>query len=182
VTILPYRGRTPTLGRGVFVAPGSWLIGDLVIGESSSVWFNVTVRADVHFIRIGRRTNIQDHAMIHVGSENGPTRVGDEVTVGHGVILHGCAIGDRCLVGMGAVILNNAVVPDGCIVAAGALIPPGKAFPREHLLLGSPAKALRKVTAEELGRIRDSAAKYVALAAEYRAGGATGGSRRSSRA
>jgi len=167
--ILPYRGRTPSLGRNVFVAPGSWLIGDLVVGDFSSVWFNVVVRADVHFIRVGKRTNIQDGSVVHVGSENGPTHVGDEVTVGHGVILHGCAIGDRCLVGMGAVVLNNAVVPDGCIVAAGALIPPGKTFPREHLLLGSPAKALRKVTAEELEHIRDSAEKYVKLAAEYQA-------------
>src|SRR6478672_195471 len=127
-TLLPYKGKRPTLGQGVFVASGAHIIGDTEIGEQSSIWFNVVIRGDCNYIRIGKRTNIQDGTVIHVTNTYFPTFIGDDVTIGHGAVLHGCRIGNLCLIGMGATVMDNVTIPDRCFVAAGSLVPPGKTF------------------------------------------------------
>jgi len=164
--LLPYRGKFPFFGKDVFVAPGACLAGDLELGDRSSVWFNVVIRADVDKVRIGPRTNIQDNTTIHVAGGH-PTVIGEDVTVGHGAVLHACTVEDLCLVGMGAIVLDGAVIGEGSLVAAGSLVPPGKRYPPRHLLKGSPAVAERRLDDKELESLRDSAERYVELAAEY---------------
>jgi carbonic anhydrase/acetyltransferase-like protein (isoleucine patch superfamily) len=137
------------------------VIGDVVIGDESSVWFNAVVRGDVNHIRIGRRTNIQDGCILHVARGKYPLIVGDEVTVGHGVTLHACTIESRCLIGMGAVIMDGAEIGEACIVGAGSLITPRTIVPPKSMVLGSPAKVKRPLTEDEIHSIRDSANHYV---------------------
>jgi len=165
--IIPYKTHTPQLGEDVFVASGAWLIGDLTVGDDSSFWFNVTVRADVHWIKIGSRTNIQDGTVIHVTNAKAPTSIGNNVTVGHGAIIHGCTIEDDCLIGMGAKLLDGAIIRKGSFVAAGALVTPGKEFPPGSMIMGSPAKAVRPLTDEEKKSISYSAAHYVDTKRHY---------------
>jgi carbonic anhydrase/acetyltransferase-like protein (isoleucine patch superfamily) len=150
-----------------FVAPSADVIGEVEIGSHSSVWFQVVIRGDVHRIRIGDRTNIQDHSMLHVTRQKSSCTVGDDVTVGHRATLHGCTIGNRVLVGMGAIILDDVVVGDDCIVAAGALLTKGTQVPSGSLVLGAPAKVVRQLTAEERAFLTKSAANYVKDAIEY---------------
>jgi carbonic anhydrase/acetyltransferase-like protein (isoleucine patch superfamily) len=165
--ILPHHGCLPQLASQVWLAPGSTVIGEVSIGRGSSIWFQSVVRGDVFPITIGERTNIQDLTMIHVTGGKFATTVGDDVTVGHRVILHGCRIGSRCLVGMGAIVMDDVTVGDNCIIGAGALLPPGKKYPSGVLIKGSPAKVARELTPEELEWLPKSAAKYTALAATY---------------
>jgi carbonic anhydrase/acetyltransferase-like protein (isoleucine patch superfamily) len=165
--VLPFGGKTPKLGRDVFVASGAQLIGDLEIGDEASVWFNVVIRGDVHFIRIGARTNVQDNSTVHVTEGQSPCIIGADVTIGHNAIVHACTVEDRCLIGMGAVVLDKAVIGAESLVGAGALVTQGKVFPPRSLILGSPAKAERTLTAEELVGLRESAAHYVATARGY---------------
>lgn len=167
-TILPFNGKLPRLGAGVFVASGAQLIGDLEIGQDSSVWFNVVIRADVHHIRIGARTNVQDNTTVHVTAGEAPCLIGDDVTIGHNAIVHACTVEDFCLIGMGAIVLDQAVIQAESLVGAGALITQGKRFPPRSLILGSPAKAVRTLTDAELKSLRDSAAHYVHTARAYR--------------
>ena len=166
--ILPHHGKWPHIHETAFVAPSADVIGEVEIGADSSIWFQTVVRGDVHRIRVGSRTNIQDLSMLHVTRKRSPLTVGDEVTVGHRVILHGCTVGNRCLIGMGAVIMDDAEIGDESIVAAGALVTQGKKFPPRSLILGSPAKVARDLTAEEIGFLPRSAANYVGDAQEYR--------------
>jgi gamma-carbonic anhydrase len=154
-----------------FVVASAVVVGDVVVGASASVWFNAVVRGDVERIRIGARTNVQDNATVHVTRERWATILGDDVTVGHGAILHGCTVGNRCLVGMGAILLDGVVVEDECIVAAGALLAPGTRVVSRSLMVGSPAKRVRALRDDELAWIGRSAAGYVAHAAAYRAQG-----------
>jgi len=166
--IRPYRGVRPTIASTAYVDESAQVIGDVVIGEESSVWMNAVVRGDVNTIRIGRRTNIQDGTIVHVMREpSHPTVVGDEVTVGHGVILHGCTVADRCLIGMGAVLLNGSSVGADCIVAAGTLLTEGVIVPPRSLVMGSPGKVRRALTDDEVAFIRDSAANYVGYRLDY---------------
>ena len=166
--ILAFR---PELVHGtVFVAPGVHILGDVTIGEDSSVWFNAVVRGDVHHIRIGRRTNIQDLCVVHVTHDTHPTVLGDEVTVGHHVVLHGCTVSDRVLIGMGAILMDGVVIGEDSIVGAGALVTEQTIVPPKSLVLGSPAKIKRPVTEEELAWIRESAANYIGYARRYRDG------------
>ena len=166
--IRPFRGVRPTIASTAYVDESAQVIGDVVIGDESSVWMNAVVRADVNTIRIGRRTNIQDGTIVHVMREpSHPTVVGDEVTVGHGVILHGCTVADRCLIGMGAVLLNGSSVGADCIVAAGTLLTEGVVVPPRSLVMGSPGKVRRALTDDEIAFIRDSAANYVAYRLDY---------------
>ncbi len=165
--IKSYQDKTPVLGKSVFVAEGAWLIGDLVIGEDSGVWYQCVVRADVHSIRIGARTNIQDATVIHAVSGKFPTLVGDDVTVGHSAILHGCVVENLSLVGMGSTVLDGAHVESQVLVGAGALVPPGMRCPKGTLVVGAPAKVKRDLTQGELDSIRESAAHYVKLAREH---------------
>lgn len=166
--ILPFGGKSPRLDPTVFVAGGSIVAGDVEIGEGSSVWFGAIVRGDVNHVRIGARTNIQDLSVVHVTSGRAPTVIGDDVTVGHRVVLHGCTVKDRCLVGIGAIVLDGAVVGPDAMIGAGALVPPGAVVPPGTLVLGSPARPKRALTPEELASLPASAARYVAYAAQYR--------------
>jgi gamma-carbonic anhydrase len=159
----------PTLAPDVWVAPNGAVIGDVVIGEGSSVWFGAVVRGDVCPIRIGARTNVQDNAVIHVTNGTAPTNVGSDVTIGHLALLHGCTVGDRCLVGMGSVVLDGAVLEDECFVAAGALVPPGMRVPSRSLVVGRPARRVRALAPSDLARIRSAAEQYVGYARNFAA-------------
>ena len=166
--ILPYGGFTPRLGRDVFVAPNATLIGDVELGDEASVWFGTVLRGDIGSIRIGARTNVQDLACLHLTDGVSVTIIGEDVTIGHGAILHGCTVGDRCLIGMGSIILDNAVIGAGSLVAAGTLVPPRMVVPPRSLVRGRPAKVLREVTEDE-GRLGiDGAMHYVAQSRTYR--------------
>ena len=166
--VLPFRGKTPELGENVFLDASATVIGDVVIGEQSSVWLNSIVRGDVHSIRIGARTNIQDLCMVHVTSGKHATVIGDDVTVGHHVTIHGCRIGHRVLVGIGSTVLDGVEVADEVMIAAGSLLTPGKKFPTGVLLRGSPATVARELSPEEKAFLKQSALNYVGYAAEYR--------------
>lgn len=165
--IKPYKGIHPKIHPTVFVVETAVIIGDVEIGEYSSIWFNAVVRGDVHYIRIGDRTNIQDLCMLHVTKETHPLILGSDITVGHSVTLHGCTIKDRCLIGMGATILDGAVVGEDCIIGAGALVTEGAVIPPGTLAVGMPAKPKRDLTEKELARIRQSAQNYIDYARTY---------------
>lgn len=166
--IIPHHGVWPEIHETAFIAPSADVIGDVKIGAESSLWFQVVVRGDVHSIRIGTRTNIQDHSMLHVTRKKSPLNIGDSVTVGHRVLLHGCTVGNRVLVGMGSVVMDDAVIGDDCVIGAGSLVTEGKKFPPRSLILGSPAKVIRELTKEEIGFLEKSAENYVRDSAEYR--------------
>ena len=169
--IQPFGGKAPRLHASVLAATGSVIVGDVEIGESSSVWFGAVVRGDVNAIRIGARTNVQDHVVIHVTSRTHPTWIGDDVTVGHRAVLHGCTVHDRCLVGIGAMVLDGAVVGPDAMVGAGALVPPGAVVPPGTLVVGAPARPRRALTLDELAFLRTSAERYAGYAAQYLADG-----------
>lgn len=141
--IIPIRGTTPVLGRNVYIAPTAVVIGDVTIGHDSSIWFGTVVRGDVNTIAIGARTNVQDNSTLHVVTDAFPLILGDEVTVGHNVVLHGCTVGNRCLVGIGSVILDGAIIGTGSVVAAGSLVTPGTVVPDYSLVRGAPAKVVQ---------------------------------------
>lgn len=167
--ILPNKGRLPQIDPTAFIAPTAAVIGDVVIGAGSSVWFNCTVRGDVHEIRIGARTNIQDNTVVHVTGGKFGTYIGSDITIGHGAILHACTLEDGCFVGMSATVMDGAVVESGAMVAAGAVVTPGKRVKSGELWAGSPARLMRPLTAEEIAFFPVSAEKYAALAEQYRA-------------
>ncbi|MGH9347819.1 MAG: gamma carbonic anhydrase family protein [Vicinamibacterales bacterium] len=157
----PFRSIRPAIDESAFVDQSAQVIGDVHIGAESSVWMNVVVRGDVHAIRIGARTNIQDGAIVHVMRNAHPTVIGDDVTIGHGAVVHGCTIEDRCLIGMGAILLNGCRIGTGSIVAAGSLLPEGMVVPPGSMVMGAPAKVRRALTAEEGASIRRYADNYV---------------------
>jgi len=165
--IRSFNGKTPLLGEGVFAAETAAIIGDVVIGDRSSVWYGAVLRGDVFHIRVGAETSIQDNTVIHVTSGQHATIVGDKVTVGHSVTLHGCTVGDRCIVGMGATVLDEADIGERCIVGAGALVTPRTRIPPGHLVVGSPARVKRPLTDSELAAFDESARHYVELARAY---------------
>ncbi|MDO5686146.1 MAG: gamma carbonic anhydrase family protein [Neisseria sp.] len=171
--IRPYLEHTPQVGENVYLDPASVVIGDVVIGDESSVWPCTVIRGDVNRIRIGRRSNIQDLSMLHVSyrsegkPEGSPLTIGDEVTIGHHVTLHGCTIHDRVLVGMGSIVLDDAVIEENVIIGAGSVVSPGKRLASGFLYLGAPAKAVRPLTEEELAWLPQSAAHYVRVAGDY---------------
>lgn len=167
-TILAYGGTRPTLGRDVFVAPNATVVGDVVVGDESSLWFGCVLRGDVAWIRIGARTNIQDLGCIHVTGGVSNVEIGDEVTVGHGVTLHGCTVGDGGLIGIGSVVLDRARIGEGAVVAAGALVPPGMIVPPRTVVRGVPAKPCGPVPADQARLGIETARNYVELAARYR--------------
>ena len=158
--IRPYKGVLPKLGQRVYVDPSAQVIGDVELGDHASVWMNAVIRGDVHSIRVGAYSNIQDNCVVHVYKEKHPTVVADHVTVGHSVTLHGCRIGSYCLIGMGAIILNDAVVGDECIIAAGTVVPEGMQIPPRSLVMGLPGKFRRQITEEEREGLRRYAANY----------------------
>jgi carbonic anhydrase/acetyltransferase-like protein (isoleucine patch superfamily) len=162
-----FLGRSPQFDDSVFIADSAEVIGDVTFGKESSAWFNVTIRGDVNYIKIGDRSNVQDNVCIHVMNQTGPTVIGNEVTIGHGAVVHGCTINDRVLVGINATILDKAVIESDVIVAAGTLVPPGKTLESGYLYMGSPAKKARKLSDEEIASIRDYASNYVKYSRTY---------------
>lgn len=156
----PYKGIRPKLGERVYVDESAQVIGDVELGDHASVWMCAVVRGDVHSIRIGAYTNIQDNCVVHVYKDLYPTFVADHVTVGHSVTLHGCTIGSYCLIGMGATILNGAEIGEECIVAAGTLVPEGMKVPPRSLVMGAPAKVRRALGEEERAALRTYADNY----------------------
>ncbi|MBA4250256.1 MAG: gamma carbonic anhydrase family protein [Chlorobiaceae bacterium] len=160
INLFPYQDFFPILHDSVFVASGAKIIGDVQIGKDSSIWYNVVVRGDVHFIRIGSMTNIQDSSMIHVTNKKFPTIIGDNVTVGHSVTLHGCILKNLCLIGMGAVILDGAVVETKSMVAAGTVVKPGFVCPTGKLIAGVPGKVIRDLTQTEMDDFEASTIRY----------------------
>ncbi len=142
------------------IAKGAVVYGEVSIGEKSTVWYHAVVRADQSAIEIGKCSNIQDNCTVHVDDEH-PVKIGDYVTIGHGAIIHGCTIGDHCLIGMGAIILNGAVIEEDCIIGAGSLITQGKVIPKGSMVLGSPGKVIRPITEEEKANLLKNAMHYV---------------------
>ena len=158
--------KQPQLGKNAWVAPNATVIGDVRLGANASIWWNATLRGDNDPIHIGANTNIQDGSVLHT-DEGIPLHIGANVTVGHLVMLHGCTVGDSSLIGIGSVILNRAVIGKGCIVGANTLIPEGKVFPDHVLIVGSPGKVVRELSADEVARLEKSAEHYVANAQRY---------------
>jgi len=165
--ILPFNGVMPRLEKGVYVAPTATVIGDVTLGEDASVWFGTVLRGDVHHIRIGARTNIQDNCVVHVTNDSWPTTIEEEVTIGHGVIAHGCVIRRGCLLGMGSRILDGAEVGEYSLVGAGALVTEGSKIPPRSLVLGFPARVKRELTDAEVARLKQAAAGYVGYKNQY---------------
>jgi carbonic anhydrase/acetyltransferase-like protein (isoleucine patch superfamily) len=167
--IAPYGGRTPRIHPTAFVVESATVIGDVVIGPESSVWFGAVVRGDIEPVRIGAWTNVQDNATLHVVGGRFGTTLGDRVTIGHNAVVHGCVVEDDALVGLGALVRDGSVVGAESQIAAGALVPPGMRVPPRSLVLGSPGRVVRAVSDDELERIRSSASNYVGYAERYRA-------------
>lgn len=154
--------------ESVFLAEGCKVLGNVTLGENCGVWYNAVIRGDTNAIIIGKNTNIQDNAVLHLEREN-PMHIGENVTIGHGAIIHGCTIGNNVLIGMGAIILNGAVIGDNCMIGAGALVTQGKEIPTGSMLYGNPAKVVRELTEEEVQAITESAHHYMEAAAEAKA-------------
>ena len=159
--IREYKNLKPKIGKNVFIAENATVIGDVEIGDDSSVWFGAILRGDVNYIKVGKCTSIQDGTVVHVTNRTHPTLIGNYVTVGHAVKLHGCTIKDNCLIGIGAIILDGAVINENSIVAAGTLVPPGKEFPPNSLIMGFPAKVKRELSLEEIEHLKEHALRYV---------------------
>jgi len=165
--IRTFQGITPTIAASAFIEDTAVVIGDVVMGEDCSVWFHAVIRGDVNYIRIGDRTNVQDLCMLHVTHDTHPLVIGSDVTIGHNVILHGCTVKDRVLIGMGAIIMDGAVIGEDCVVGAGALVTENTIVPPGSLVLGSPAKVKRPVSQQELAWIMESAQNYIKYARQY---------------
>lgn len=168
--LFAFEGATPRLASDAFVAPTAAVIGDVVIGERSSVWFHCVVRGDTHFIRVGARTNIQDGTIVHVAAGRFPCLIGNDVTIGHAAIVHACTLEDHAFVAMGATVLDGAVIEEGGVLGAGGLLPPGKRIGRNELWMGQPARLVRTMSPEQRAEFAENAIHYAALGARYRAG------------
>lgn len=165
--ILPYKGIMPRIHPSAFIAPNATIIGDVEIGEDCGIWFGVVIRGDVHEIKVGARTNIQDNSVVHATKGRAGTYIGADVTIGHLAVLHACVLEDVSFVGMGAVVLDEAVVETGSMVAAGAIVTMRKRVPRGELWAGNPARKLRDLSEKDQAGIADSAVRYVAYARDY---------------
>lgn len=172
--IYPFKGIKPSIGEKTWIAPSADVVGDVTCGSDCSIWFGSVIRGDVHYIKIGDRVSIQDLSMVHVThykkadkSDGNPTIIGDDVTIGHRVMLHGCTIEDACLIGMSATILDGAVIGKESIVGASALVTKNKVFPPRSLIMGSPAKVVRELNDEEVKELYASASRYVEFKNEY---------------
>ena len=163
-----YQGVLPAIAASAYIDPSAQVIGNVTVGERSSIWPNVTARGDVNTIQIGDDSNIQDNSVLHCDAGLYPLKIGDRVTVGHLAMLHGCTIEDDCLIGIGAIVLNGAKIGHGSVIAAGALIPEGAEIPPESMVMGVPAKVKRQLTAEERERFRQNAMHYVEAARIYK--------------
>lgn len=167
--VLPYKGVWPQIHESVFMTEGSFVIGDVHIGENSSIWFNAVVRGDVCPIRIGKRTNIQDNVTLHVTHDTGPLNIGNDVTIGHNAVLHACTVKDFVLIGMGAILLDDCVCEPYSLVAAGSLVKQGFVVPSGKLVAGVPAKIIRDLNEKELENVKNSPTNYINYVRQYRA-------------
>jgi carbonic anhydrase/acetyltransferase-like protein (isoleucine patch superfamily) len=161
-SLIEYKGKKPVIGERVFIAEGAKIVGDVEIGDDSSVFYNAVIRADLAEIRIGKRTNIQDNVTIHLSTDVG-VHVGNDVTVGHNAVLHACDIDDNVLVGMGAILMDGAHIKSNCVVAAGAIVTQGKEFPEGTLIVGAPAHVARELTAEEIRKFHENVEHYLVI-------------------
>ncbi len=164
--IFKFNNNEPVIAKNVYTAPGSKIIGDVIIEENSSIWYNAVIRGDMDKIKIGKKTNIQENSTLHVDVST-PLTIGNEVTVGHGAILHGCKINDNCLIGMGAKVLNNAEIGKNTIIGAGTVITENKNIPPNSLVLGVPGKIVREIEEKQIKEIKKSAQDYFKLAQKY---------------
>ena len=162
-----FENKQPRLGKNVYISETAMVIGDVTLGDEVNIWFGAVLRGDMHYIKIGNRTNIQDNSVVHVTTGVSPTNIGNGVTVGHGAIIHGCTIEDDCLIGMGAIIMDDAVIGTGSLIGAGALIPPNMIIPPNSLVVGSPGKVVREVKDVEKEMILERPQEYIDLAAIY---------------
>ena len=160
---------TPRIAASAWVAPGAVVVGDVEVGDDSSIWYAAVVRGDVHHVRIGSRSNVQDGAVVHVTRDRFPVLIGDEVTVGHRAVVHGCVVGDGALIGIGAIVLDGARVGEGALVGAGALVTPGSEIAPYHVALGTPARTVRMLGDEERAVQRERTLSYVATARQHAA-------------
>jgi len=165
--LMAYKGIDPVIHEGVFIVDSAIVIGDVEIGEYTSLWFNAVARGDVNYIRIGERTNVQDNCTLHVTNGTHPLVIGSEVTIGHNVTIHGCTVKDRCLIGMGAILLDGSEIGEESVIGAGALVKEGMKVPPRSLVVGLPARVARQLTDEEVARIKKSAANYIEYAGDY---------------
>lgn len=165
--IKKFNNLTPKLGKNVYISDNAVVIGDVEIGDEVNIWFGSIIRGDMHYIKIGSQTNIQDNSVVHVTTAVSPTNIGTGVTIGHGAIIHGCTIEDNCLIGMGAIIMDDAIVGKGSLIGAGALIPPKINIPPNSLVVGMPGKIVRNVNREEAKMIKDRPIEYIELAKQY---------------
>ena len=166
--IRKYKNKKPIIAESSFIAENTSIIGDVIIGEESSIWFGTTIRGDMNYIHIGSRTNIQDNSIVHVTTDIAPTIIGDGVTIGHGAIVHGCTIENDCLIGMGSIIMDEAIVKQGSMIAAGAIITPKTIVPENTLMVGIPAKPIRKLTKDEYDEIIERAQHYIDFSNNYK--------------
>lgn len=169
--LLAYQDKFPQIGQDVYIAPGAWVIGDVVLGDRSSIWFNTVVRGDENYIHIGEDSNIQDNSVLHITGERFPVVVGKRVTVGHRAIVHGCVVEDDCLVGMGAIVMDGARIGRGSVVAAGCVVPPGFVVPPDSLVMGVPAVVKKPVGERERELVAMSVRHYLGLSSDYRTAG-----------
>jgi carbonic anhydrase/acetyltransferase-like protein (isoleucine patch superfamily) len=165
--VLPYGDIYPKLEANVFIAPGAWVVGDVVIGKDSSIWFNTVVRGDEHYVRIGSRTNVQDNCTLHVTGGRFPLEIGSRITIGHRAIVHGCVVEDDCLIGMGAIIMDGARIGRGSLVAAGSVVTPGTIVPPDSVVMGAPASVRKQAGETEHTLIRESVLHYIELARNH---------------
>ncbi|MBP1908026.1 gamma carbonic anhydrase family protein [Methanolobus bombayensis] len=165
--ILKFKSSSPEIADSAFVADNATVIGDVVLGEESSVWFGAVIRGDENPIRIGNRSNVQDNVVIHI-SDTSRVDIADDVTIGHCAVIHGCKIGSNVLIGMNSTVLDGADIGDNCIIGANALVPPGKKIPAGSMVMGVPAKIVRELTESEILGIQENAAVYVQLLHEYK--------------
>ena len=165
--IKSFQNKTPHLGHNVYISETAAVIGDITFGDDVSIWFGAVIRGDMHYIRVGSRSNIQDNAVVHVTTDISPTQIGSGVTVGHGAIIHGCTIDDNCMIGMGATVMDDAVIGAGSLVGAGTLVPPKMQVPPRSLVVGLPGKIVREVREEEYAMIIGRPQEYINLAAIY---------------
>jgi carbonic anhydrase/acetyltransferase-like protein (isoleucine patch superfamily) len=165
-----YRGARPRVAPSAFIDASAQVIGDVEIGDESSVWMCAVIRGDVHWIKVGRRSNIQDGAVVHAMTGTHPTTIGDNVTIGHGAVIHGCTVESQCLVGIGAILLNGCHIGAGSIVAAGTLVTEGMKVPPKSLVMGSPGKVKRLLTQAEVAEIQGYADRYAGYRLDYMGG------------
>ena len=162
-----FENKQPHLGENVYISETAMVIGDVTLGDEVNIWFGAVLRGDMHYIKIGNRTNIQDNSVVHVTTGVSPTNIGNGVTVGHGAIIHGCTIEDDCLIGMGAILMDDAIIGEGSLIGAGALISPNMKIPKHSLVVGSPGKVVRQVKGFEREMILERPQEYIDLASIY---------------